>query len=73
MTEAELALQALEEVLPPHLRSNRHGPSYLGDRYEYLKRFIENRMASPGTYAGRQQETVPVVRDEDERPPTSTG
>lgn len=31
------ALEALEEVIPPHLRTNRHGANFMGERYEKIR------------------------------------
>lgn len=39
------ALAALDEAIPAHLRSNRHGESFLGDRHETIRRAIEELFA----------------------------
>lgn len=38
---SQQALQLLDEIVPPHLRSSRHGENYLGSRYAILRRYIE--------------------------------
>jgi hypothetical protein len=43
---AAQALQALDEVIPEHLRSSRHGSGFLGERYELLRKFIEQAKES---------------------------
>lgn len=41
MTEyGKQALKWLEEVIPPELRSHRHGQSFLGERFDALKEYI---------------------------------
>lgn len=32
------ALQALDDVIPPHLRSSRHGLNFMGERYDTIRR-----------------------------------
>lgn len=34
---SEEALRVLDEVIPPHLRSTRHGDSFMGERYDILR------------------------------------
>jgi hypothetical protein len=45
-TSPEQALQALDEAIPPHLRSNRHGEGFLGERYDIVRAFIVRAAAS---------------------------
>lgn len=41
------ALQALEEAIPPHLRSNRHGESFMGERYETIRQALTHTGFDP--------------------------
>jgi hypothetical protein len=34
---AAAALKALDEVIPPHLRSSRHGENFMGERYATIR------------------------------------
>jgi hypothetical protein len=36
------AIKALEEVIPPHLRTNRHGANFMGERYEVISAALQD-------------------------------
>lgn len=35
------ALRALDEAIPPHLRRNKHGENFLGERYATIRAALE--------------------------------
>jgi hypothetical protein len=40
MIDAAQALDALDTAIPPELRGTRHGVSFLGERYNLLRKYI---------------------------------
>jgi len=42
MTTPDEALRMLDELVPPHLRSTRHGEGFMGDRYTAIKEVLSN-------------------------------
>jgi hypothetical protein len=44
--KAQAALQALEDVIPPHLRSSRHGQNFMGARYDTIREALDAAIRS---------------------------